>query len=805
MGSKGTIKSVADQKRAGRWPTLLTNRDIWFDISQIEQQSTLFYKRLQNLQPILQQQGSILASSTSVPTLSPIDSLSSALGSLISGINAFTSAYPGKVIQLRYESTNTYLPLTLSSLDTTIRVVSQQLVGDVSSTPAVSNTITVNTATEQIDYQVIRRDLDNEILGRHLAATRQYYVGIIPSHRALLNQLGSLYDRRGSRVDALLQADTAMMALGARSSLPFNIDVVRELEPIEPTFTNIENLHKHILKANNKWLTRWLWYTGGQATLNPFPITDPSPRFARIDLAVRDIDAAIAALTATTPSLSHESPADIRARLTGRRVTLLAERDSVLAQSRRFDVWQSAVAIGTHTLYTGSWHTSTVDKLNWFHHTDAADGFKRPKDTDKDLPDMLALTDEVICYTHNVKAGSNVTVTASPVAFTPTPALTNTLAEVAGQLALGLAFATPATTLAVLFQSFIPLKQPITKTTSEVVVVGMFVPSYSSSKRRVAIYKYDVQHQLAYLFRYNKRGRLVAVLDSIAKKPEVSNKAELDSLSKRLTNASRSIFINVLYDRYRYQDQIDYDTLVQTYTERRQELAWLLVQTDPPAAWKIKVDKTPNFRTVVNRPEAKKLLTESSRVPYVLTLDGSKEPQAEGEYKKYKATRILPTIGIGYVLSDRTGTTFDEKTGQFVTANRFDNIEALVGVKWYPSFFTKTNPARSMETRRLIQQQMGKGLANYNRGNTFLNTIFFTGGLGIRNQFLRNYYVGAGIDLVPGLSFHAGGNFIFQKRYQLESSRILSERDVPQGYGYIALSFDPAIVSSLIKILTVSK
>ncbi len=266
-----------------------------------------------------------------------------------------------------------------------------------------------------------------------------------------------------------------------------------------------------------------------------------------------------------------------------------------------------------------------------------------------------------------------------------------------------------------------------------------------------------------------------------------------------LRNADRTQFVILLYENWGIKNTIDYRILVQDFTDNQSRLNWLLTQTKPPLELNLKADETPIFTTTVQLPEEKIDVTSSSKVTYSLFHNDEKEPELKKTYKKYTQSRFLPTIGLAYIPESRTGTIFDNATGQFTPDKQFDNIEALVGVKYYPSFFVKTNPVRHLATRRLIQNSIGRE-ANYSRGNAFENTFFITGGLGVRQQFLRNYYLGAGFDLFPGVNLHAGWNFIFEKRYQLQNAKILNEQERPRGYVYFSISLDPGIVASLTRI-----
>lgn len=276
---------------------------------------------------------------------------------------------------------------------------------------------------------------------------------------------------------------------------------------------------------------------------------------------------------------------------------------------------------------------------------------------------------------------------------------------------------------------------------------------------------------------------------------------QLRQILERLKIANKAKFVQILYTKLGIIDYKDYEGLLIEYVDSQAKLAWLLNQTKPLLSITLKPDKTPAYQTFVEFPEQKLELTSAKQVTYKVFMNGDKEPTVTRTYKNYVRVRWWPTLGIAYVPGNRSGSLFDEATGQFKSGNEFDNFEALVGVKYYPY---QTNPARDLTTRRLIYNKFGQPTStsrpNLDRGNAFRNTLFLTGGLGIRHQFLRNYYLGLGGDITPGLSLQAGANFIFQKRYELENGKIKNEYERPRTFFYVGLSIDAGIVTNLIGI-----
>ncbi|MCP9753891.1 hypothetical protein EGI26_01785 [Lacihabitans sp. CCS-44] len=167
------------------------------------------------------------------------------------------------------------------------------------------------------------------------------------------------------------------------------------------------------------------------------------------------------------------------------------------------------------------------------------------------------------------------------------------------------------------------------------------------------------------------------------------------------------------------------------------------------------------------------------------------------KYKTYDLKRSWPFAGIAYVPSPRNTSVFDAATNTFVSNPNPEQLDILVGVKYYP--FKGFNQTRTPKSKK----QTDYGFPyKYLRGNAFINSVSVSGSLSVRYKFLRNYFLGVGFDIIPGLNLQVGGNMYFQNRYELENGKLVKASERPLlNRGYFALTTDVSILGKLVKFI----
>ncbi|MEZ4901188.1 MAG: hypothetical protein R2822_05205 [Spirosomataceae bacterium] len=88
------------------------------------------------------------------------------------------------------------------------------------------------------------------------------------------------------------------------------------------------------------------------------------------------------------------------------------------------------------------------------------------------------------------------------------------------------------------------------------------------------------------------------------------------------------------------------------------------------------------------------------------------------------------------------------------------------------------------------------------RGNGHLNRLSAFVGLGVRYKFLRNYFVGVGYDIIPGLNVNVGLNTYIKRTYDIENGKLINSYErftIPSCY--YAITTDVEVFKRLIQLI----
>jgi hypothetical protein len=227
----------------------------------------------------------------------------------------------------------------------------------------------------------------------------------------------------------------------------------------------------------------------------------------------------------------------------------------------------------------------------------------------------------------------------------------------------------------------------------------------------------------------------------------------------------------------------------------KQNLKWLLEQTESPLEIKLKDGKTPKYYTDLQIIDEPMLDNSNLTVDYALFVKGKEKEVSSSGYRKYKLVSFWPAVGIAHVTQPRGIAEF--ANGTFTNNTEISQFEATVGVKWYP---WKTNIAYDRSTRKAIAQLDNS--YNTDRGNNrFLNRLSLYVGLGVSQKILKSYFVGASWDITPGLSIQGGTNVYFNKYYDLSNNVVEKVYERPTFNPHFGITIDPGIVPFLLKFL----
>ncbi|MCE7044059.1 hypothetical protein [Dyadobacter sp. CY312] len=678
-------------------------------------------------------------------------------------------------------------------------------------------------ADDDNSYRVVRYNFDNEILTKHLAETYKHYRGLPVNSRLLVDTLRTIARTGITRAEYYLYLDSLENRKeGGISS--FNHELISEISGFYPKLIQGGILYHNVIETNKPWIMSWLWLTRGVPRLNPFPVFNPEPALQRTELQRQLIEKELSLISQTASCcLARTKPDESllarSAELTERLVMLGRQGKTYSDLTPVYKQWLNEVSRDKTVLYSGNFAGSSAKKIRWIYSHDANSDFKLISDPEQ-IPKAIFMDDEVVVVAQNVAARDSVSLTSIEAAHKAETEFAQATGAFSGALTAAFSAGTPAG-LVGLLSSVVPGSSASDK--SALMKPKLSAINIASRKKLQTKFKDSISN-------WNKEGKIsdegsYDLSESLRRKEinesllisnlTYSNREEIigfilqsrqdmkpseplpfaDSLNKLLFT-DKSNFVKLLYEWYKVADIVAYGEVVQDFIDNREKVIWLIDQTDPVSEIKRGPVLPALYSSVVSYPEARLEMASSKKVTYELFVNNGKQSAVRKSFTKYALSRWLPTVGITYVSGDRSGTVFNDSSGTFRPGQNFDNFEILAGVKFY---FKKTNSTRDRATSRLIRKELGADV-NVSRGNGFATSLFASGGLGVRHKFLRNYYLGLGGDVIPGLGLIAGFNFIFQKRYQLENSAVKNTIDRPRPYAFFGLSFDPVIVTNLINI-----
>lgn len=824
LGVFGPVKRVVASGNKA-YPCILSDDELHFEKANVNVPKSSFWQSLDDTWRIL-----VSGPLPNPRTNAAIDIQNSVRGAILTPLPALLGTSPKQA--LKYNSSNLTLPVSPASSSDVYTIETTEYDNDLNVVTRPGGLISLKDR-DRIEYTLIRNKLDNDIIQKHLAATDTMYKGWPIAYDELLLELRQKFRNQGWYIDSVLVRDSLQHSSGPMH--PFDVDMLDKLDLLTRPMELTDKFYRKVLADNKRWIESWLWYTGGKVQLNPFPYADPAKLIIRADREIKELESELAAMANREVSLNESDKKDRLAFLLARLQTLKQTRDDLSKANDDYTKWLAKLSTQSEIVYSGVWHGSATKEIRWLHQFDAARDY-RFMNSPKLLPNMVASQDQVVIYTHNLGTDDKVTITSVPTPFQPKSGLETTADAIAVELAKAVGGSSSIQGLAQLVAGL--NSSTVNKNTSaasryELRQAVRSIRDLSSRTQNVLSSQVEaidlknfIKDKIGHInFKHSQlisndpiiqdiNNRLDAVLSRananltnplLSRNQQKLSTARNDSLLaetvreiiKSLQTTTKANALAVMFGLFDIKDQIAYDELIQNYADRKNNLIWLSAQTVPILSLTLKPDEKPVYHTQAEFPEKKVAVESSNKVAYTLMLN-DKTTVARQTYSKYYTSRFMPSFGLVYVFEDRTSLIFDEATGQFKPREKdFDHIEALVGVKWYPA---KTNPARTPGTRSLIRKPFNSW-ANLSRGSSFLNTFYITGGLGMRRQLLRNYYLGAGVDLIPGLSIQGGGNFIFQKQYELENAKIKSETEVVKSCWYLGVGLDLGLVTNLIKVL----
>lgn len=631
-----------------------------------------------------------------------------------------------------------------------------------------------------------RPSKENEIIVRHLAASKvEYKKHWDPLNNPTFQEISQNFRSLKGTIDSLLVLDSARYLPNQQ---PFNIEVMKNLVRLIPYQKNIDTIFDEVMNENRDWIKRWLWYTGGEVKLNPFPYFNTALLLKRAYAQKRVVEDRAALLKSSVASGAFSNFSINEQNLTRLSAALVAINEQITllkSDSAQSTEWLSKVKQKSKVLYEGEWPISTPDKINWLvHYTYDAQKKKLTAQTKSEhLPSFTSLQDQRAILIHNVPAGAEITAKTTEKVIQLKSSTDSSLSVFSANFGESLKGIDNV-------NKILASLGPLLGTALKVASAGTGFGARSSSEVKLQT--------------LNNRNRISSwdsLLNDVQKSldffkiiPDGSNlfDNELNRIKNQvIPNSATPLEISNFAVLFKAQDLINsYPRLISDYRNTKLKHDWLSEQTVPLLEIKnYEDDTTPAYRTIVLYPEDSLTLKKTKEVNCDLFLD--KTQLAKTKYQKHELIRWWPAMGGVWVHGNRGYNVYDAAKGTLVQ-EPVSRFEAIVGVKLYPF---KTNIAYKNSDAQLTR--LGKHY-NRKRGNSILNRGFFFGGLGVTKNIFKNYCLGVGVDIIPGISMQTGFNFISQKSYEFDKGVIKNESEYLKRYPYFGISVDPGIITKII-------
>ncbi len=214
------------------------------------------------------------------------------------------------------------------------------------------------------------------------------------------------------------------------------------------------------------------------------------------------------------------------------------------------------------------------------------------------------------------------------------------------------------------------------------------------------------------------------------------------------------------------------------------------------------LSQIPPYALQTTSNDSARLLTDviypdrSMKVPYQYSYklaikDTSKNlavinPIDSSGYRVGKRRFVELGLGVAYAFTSVEQVNIDTAGGVFNPSSSENKIQFMVGLKFHlwRSIYWGNN--QFVFSKKSLHD------------GTLRERLFAFVGVSIPNP-LNNIYTGIGVDLVPGLSLHAGAQWYEYKKYSVNNNIILKETTVYRPAFYMGVTADPILVVNIIK------
>lgn len=644
---------------------------------------------------------------------------------------------------------------------------------------------------QEITFQLIKTNVDNTIIKNYLDSVKatpgfknwDKYREAYITHKANILKESQEIDRLISLWELDKQTNSSRANLLEPSvCCEYQTELCEKLEKIKCENEAIIALAECIQEENCEWIKKWLWLTGlDNPSLNPFIVSDVSAEeIKNVTEEIAALQAQIEVLKASfartsIPEKEGKTYRDFLAKLDtlNQEATRASNRKaSLLDYQKKYNDWLARNTIESQLLYVGQLFISEPKRIIWMPQFDANYNYKLMNPDS--IPDLISEGDAINPLAINVKRGTVVTSQETVKPFVMKTRVSEVIDEQWGN-----AF----DSLLVLAKNLgIGALEPLlNKAITPALTSSSFTESTSGNKNKPTVVEKEI----------------LTILQDVQKASQILSVTEIEIILKKKMSPEAYEYFKKLKE-LAIQQSICVNNIT-LYEKTKSYLAWLNKQTPPILELKLKANEDTLLHTDWAQSKQKAAKKGAVEVTYSLKASDGKKIDTvveEQVYKQYETTRFWYGVGLAYVPSPRYTSEYDITTKAFKENPEPQQLDIVVGMKWYPC---KMNQMHTRERARYTaygkEYQLPRGNALQNRFSVFF-------GLGVRYKFLRNYFLGAGYDIVPGLNINAGFNAYFQRRYEFENGQLKQSYDrLKMNRGYIAITTDVAVFSRFIKLI----
>ncbi|HLP20608.1 MAG TPA: hypothetical protein VK174_09920 [Chitinophagales bacterium] len=237
----------------------------------------------------------------------------------------------------------------------------------------------------------------------------------------------------------------------------------------------------------------------------------------------------------------------------------------------------------------------------------------------------------------------------------------------------------------------------------------------------------------------------------------------------------------------------DLTNKINCFIKNYSRIIWLSAQTAPITDYKLE-ERGPVYRTEVQTPNKKNKIPALVQYQLTNTVAGNATKTFTTDsfaYKVYRKLYVQVMAGIscalgGGVKYGRVNTVYNSANGTF-SSTALKPYDVVIGIKVFPM---------GLNIRRWFPSVGPKRYHNMliRRGDHAVNRISFMAGMGVSQSQLRNYFLGVGYEIVPGLGINTGVNFYGQNHFKLENGTLILQEQRFKPAAFVAITVDPVVM-----------